>query len=277
MSSIFEYRDEDIFFHHSIDYNPKDNDFQIHIHEQYEIFYFISGDATFLVEGNEYPLTDGDLLIMRNSESHKIKILSDKTYERFSLHFNPDILSTFDTENILLLPFLNRSLGSNNLYKISEFKDIQPIELFKCMCENLDYSVETKLNIMSNLYPLLNILRKSFKNKSQQNISNTKLDVAKQLVDYINDHLYSDLSLDILSKHFFLSSSQLSKIFKKSTGSSIWEYIVIKRLLSAKSKIKSGVCATTACAECGFKDYSSFYRAYIKHFKNPPNQDKNNT
>lgn len=273
MSSIFEYRDDSLYFHHSIDNTPNDNNFPIHIHEQFEIYYFISGDAVYLVEGNEYKLTAGSLLIMRNAESHKVKILSDKPYERFSLHFSPNVLDCIDPDNLLLSPFINRNLGQNNLFKVSEFKNIQPIELFECMCKKFNTDKEIKLNILTFLYPLLSCINTSFNNKEKKIIT-SKRNIVDDLIEYINSHLFSDLSLESLSAHFFLSSSQLSRLFKKSTGTSIWEYILIKRLLSAKSKIKSGTPVTTACIECGFKDYSSFYRAYIKHFNNSPNKDK---
>ena len=42
------------------------------------------------------------------------------------------------------------------------------------------------------------------------------------------------------------------------------QYILEKRVLAARNLILSGTSATTACMECGFKDYSTFSRAYKK-------------
>ena len=45
------------------------------------------------------------------------------------------------------------------------------------------------------------------------------------------------------------------------------------RVTLAKEKILQGNCAKTACEESGFNDYSSFYRAYTKHFGVSPSSD----
>ena len=52
--------------------------------------------------------------------------------------------------------------------------------------------------------------------------------------------------------------------FKEETGYSMHQYILEKRILKARNLILTGVPATTASLECGFKDYSTFGRAYKK-------------
>lgn len=50
--------------------------------------------------------------------------------------------------------------------------------------------------------------------------------------------------------------------FKEQTGYSIGSYLSTKRLLLAKELILSGKPITDVCYECGFKNYSTFSRAY---------------
>lgn len=71
----------------------------------------------------------------------------------------------------------------------------------------------------------------------------------------------------MLAERFFISTAQFNRIFKKATGSSPWEYITLKRLTAAKEKIRSGTQVTKACIDCGFGEYSVFYRAYVKYFR----------
>ena len=94
-----------------------------------------------------------------------------------------------------------------------------------------------------------------------------------ELVNFINRHLSDNLSLEILSNHFYLSKSQLNRIFKVGTGTSIWEYILLKRLMGARNLIKSGVGVVKASQQFGFSDYSAFYRAYKKHYNVSPKSD----
>ena len=97
--------------------------------------------------------------------------------------------------------------------------------------------------------------------------------LVSQLIDYINKNLYEPLSLSRLSDKFFLSQSQLNRLFKKATGTSVWEYITIKRLIAARNRIRVGEHSGKVCISCGFKDYSSFYRMYKNRFGVSPKQD----
>ena len=58
--------------------------------------------------------------------------------------------------------------------------------------------------------------------------------------------------------------------FKEQTGYSIGSYLSTKRLLLAKELILSGKPITDVCYECGFKNYSTFSRAYKKCFGADP-------
>ncbi len=272
MALFCRYTDKLLHFHHSIDSHPRDEDFTMHVHEQYEIFYFVSGEASYLVEGTEYKLHPGDLLIMRDSESHKIKILADKPYERYALHFSPEILSAVDPSHFLLEPFTFHPLGQNNLYRPGVFKGHQPLELLESMCVSTDSAQEQRLGILVHLYPLLDTIRHAYQYQ-QQEPESMGHNPTEEIVSYINRHLFDELSLQVLASHFFLSTSQLNRLFRQATGSSVWEYITIKRLMAARAKIKSGIPTTTACQECGFHDYSSFYRAYLRRFGKPPKSD----
>ena len=70
---------------------------------------------------------------------------------------------------------------------------------------------------------------------------------------------------------FFISKSQLCRLFKKATGSTLWQYITIKRLTKARLMLREGEKPTKVCFACGFNDYSTFYRAYIKYYGHGPN------
>ena len=50
------------------------------------------------------------------------------------------------------------------------------------------------------------------------------------------------------------------------------QYILEKRIQAARSLILTGVPATVASAECGFKDYSTFSRACKKILGKMPSE-----
>ena len=273
MPDTCNYSYETFQFRHSLDQHPRDSDFKMHVHEQYEIFYYISGEAHYLVEGTEYPLEPGYLLLMRPTESHRIKILADKPYERFTLHFLPSLFDTLDPSHRLLACFENRPLGKQNLYLPTEFHSGYPIDLFTAMSKSIVDPEAKRLDVLIHSLSLLSLIGRAFEKKQLKEKDCAPEDVSEEIVGYINRHLFEELSLEFLGKHFFMSSSQLGRLFKKTTGSSVWEYILIKRLMAVRSLIRSGIPICKAAFDCGFHDYSAFYRAYTKKFGVSPKKD----
>jgi AraC-like DNA-binding protein len=88
---------------------------------------------------------------------------------------------------------------------------------------------------------------------------------------------HSYVEMDDLSSRFYLSRYYLMHTFKEQTGYSIGSYLSTKRLLLAKELILSGKPITDVCYECGFKNYSTFSRAYKKCFGESPRDLRQST
>ncbi len=272
MSIIYEYNDNMLGFHHSIDKKPVEKNFRMHVHDQYELLYFVSGSGTFTIEGSTYNLTKDCLILMRPAEFHKISVSCDEPYERMVVHFKKEILSGIDSEGILTGVFDDRPMGEGNFYAPEEFGKFDIKRLFEEM-KTEGTAVEKQLAVTANLIPILRKLSTLSHTAKKHSPGKRKNEVFSELVYFINRHISDNLSLDILSDHFFLSKSQLNRIFKDMTGTSLWEYVVIKRLMGARNLIHSGVPIIKASQQFGFADYSSFYRAYKKHFGISPKAD----
>ena len=265
------WRAEDIFFHHSLEAHPDPSGFTMHAHETNEVLVFLSGEGVMLVEGNEYQLFPGAVLLMRAGESHKISLSPHLPYERIGIRFDPSVLSVLDPKGELLLPFRERRLGSGNLFSLECLSGLLP-SLMELNESSSSYHI--RLSVISFLYSIL--LEASNRYVSSERSFGDRDELGKnyEMIEYVNQNLSSDLSLDAISARFYLSKSQLSRSFKKATGSTLWEYVLIKRLLLARSLIREGQNISDACEKSGFKEYSSFYRAYKKRFGVSPNQDR---
>ena len=89
-------------------------------------------------------------------------------------------------------------------------------------------------------------------------------------MQYLDRHLSEDLDMDALAERFFISKFHMMRLFKAQTGFTIHTYLLQRRLLAARQLIERGMLATEACYRCGFRSYSSFTRAYNKHFGTTP-------
>lgn len=271
MDFLWEYDSEDLYARHAVDEEPNDREFVMHVHERCEIFCYVSGNAEYLVEGTRYPLESGCILIMHPAESHRIKILGNGKYERYAINFSVSAVEHIDPERKLLKAFFERPLGRGNLFLPMEFGDVNTQKIFSEICQKSD-SYETQINIKTHLFWLLDRINRAWQKRGTKDYAPPQ-NISERIVLYVNYHLFEELSIPMLAEHFFLSPSQLSRIFKQSTGAAPWEYITIKRLTAAREKIRSGEPSQRAAENCGFGDYSTFYRAYVKFFGCSPKYD----
>lgn len=269
-----EFKFNDLYLRHAIDYAPDSKWFEMHMHNICEIFCFISGKAEYLVESSRYPLERGSLLIMRPAESHIVKILGSRQYERYTINFPLSAADAIDPERMLMKPFLNRPSGTGNLYPTSELEGISAEASFKRIFScNDDYT--TGLEAQIHFLAILDAINAAYLKREESDFAPDQT-LSGQILTYIAEHLFDELSIPMLAERFFMSRSQFNRIFKNATGASPWEYITLKRLIAAKEEIHSGISASKACTDCGFGDYSAFYRAYCKHFGTAPKNDNNN-
>lgn len=244
----------------------------MHAHERMELFYFISGGGFYNIEGSQYELHPGDIFVMRNAETHKLLINPNIPYERISVHFSPAFLSSMDPDGQLLRPFIDHPLGQSNQYLRDMINEDLLTQLYSRLCNQQIPPDKIHLQAMIYLPPLLQeICNANSIHKIRTETEDQSL--AYQLVAFINCYLFDDISLETVCNHFFISKSQVNRIFMQSTGTSIWRYITIKRLLAARSMIQKGTPVGQACILCGFHDYSAFFRAYSKKFGCNPATD----
>lgn len=266
MDILKEYNAGDLYIRHAVDEHPDGKDFHFHVHDRCEIFYFISGCAEYLVEGSVYPLEKGSTVIMRAGEAHCTRILRSERYERYAVNFPVSVLDSIDPERLFTSVYTDRELGTGNSFLLKGFGNV-----FEQMCDSSldDYTRQVRMTV--GIVRILDALREL---SSKGQLTPNENTFEARMIRYVNEHLFDELSADRLAEHFYLSRAQFGRVFKNATGTSPWDYITAKRLIAAKSMIENGSAAKKAAEECGFGDYSNFYRAFVKRFgKSPRNRD----
>lgn len=270
MGNICAYNDGELFFHYTSDEKPNKKMFSMHAHEMCEILVVCSGKGHFLVEGTKYPVFPGAVFIMREGETHKMAIDTSVPYERFGVHFEKALIESIDPSGELLIPFHKRKLGKGNAVQFPFIEE--KIRMIKKL-DTRSSKNRIRATLLSFILSALLDISDSF---SPDDMIDEDDIIGRnfEIIDFVNTNLSSDLSLEYISSKFYISKSQLNRTFKKITGSTLWDYIIIKRLLLAKSYMKNGASISEAYKRCGFNDYSSFYRAYKKRFGESPKNAK---
>ena len=239
----------------------------MHIHDCYEIYYSISGGKQFLIDNRFYDIQPGDIFFINQYESHYLSQIDQAVHERIVLSIYPDFLKSLSSD-VTDLNNCFHHRGSDISHKLHLTEEDQ--NRFRYFVHKLTgfTGFGADLEEKAVFTELMVFLNRIFYNKSSADLLisdsaayHTQVD---DILTFINQNIDSQLSIDDLSGHFYLSSSYLCRIFKAATGTTINKYITAKRITVAKYLLSTGYSVTETCELCGFNDYSNFLKAFTK-------------
>ena len=237
--------------------------FHYHYHDFHKILILLNGDVTYCIEGRSYDLKKNDIVLVHAGEVHKPVIHSDAVYDRIIIYVSPDFLTAYrDSDSDLSLCFQKAYEEKSHVLRVHSFGNSRLGELHH------------KLLFLEFL---IQLNRAAGHNKIEFIETSASSEKILSILNYLNEHLTESISIDDLSSRFYLSRYYLMHTFKEQTGYSIGSYLSTKRLLLAKELILSGKPITDVCYECGFKNYSTFSRAYKKCFGESPRDLRQST
>lgn len=95
----------------------------------------------------------------------------------------------------------------------------------------------------------------------------------REVVDYINNNLSHNLSIEALADIACLSATQFKKNFKSQTGQTVTEYITELRMKKAQALLLHTDSPISIIAELvGYTNVSAFSRRFSKYFGIPPSR-----
>ncbi len=246
----------------------------LHHHDFYELYFLLSGEVDYLVEGKIYKLNPGDIVLLNTRELHQAVIRKGaEKYERIVLWVDKAYLESMSTEHsnlaicyespekqtVISTDFDMRREVQSLLNKILAIED------FKGMGSD----ILSRAYLMELFVMINNILLRKDKHENINTIRSTLID---KVIEYIEENLGGEVSIDNLSDTFFISKYHMSREFKKYTGITIHRYIILKRLIAAKELILQKEAINEVYMKCGFGDYSNFFRAFKNEYGITPKQ-----
>ena len=234
------------------------------IHAEFEIFLFIRGDVHYIVEHSIYPLRPGDILIFNSTELHYPTFLSEAEYERISIHFNPALVQQLSTSRTQLLHrFLARPQGKNNLIRLSIF-DLKRFHELAMKLTEETRSRQWGADILAKIH--LAELLLLLENGQQEEQTHTALSpYVQQVLDYIDSTLPAPIALADVAAALSIDRFHLNKVFKREMGTTVYNFVLLKRLNLARSYLVRGDSVGDACSKAGFNDYTNFIRTFKKY------------
>ncbi len=213
---------------------------------------------------------------------YKPQVSPDEYYERIVIWIKPNFMDKYSSLDSNLLKCFEIALENKyNLLRLNQLS-INTIKSFANQIKETESNNEFGNDILKNalfLQLMVFINRLFLSSDKNNNMEDIKYDEnIENILNYINDNIEKDLSIDKIADKFFISKYYLMRKFKSQTGSSIHSYIVKKRLMLAKSLIAKEYTMSEISTKCGFNDYSSFVRAFKKVYGvSPRNYVSNNS
>ena len=246
--------------------------FDSHIHKCHEIIHIIHGKMLYTVEGNEYMLSDGDIVMTTPDELHSFSFPEKCEYQREFIHLYPGFFDGIPDAADMLE---SREAGKYNHIpadKVEQYGLNKLFEDIRTSCA--DPAKETNTIVLANIMLFAARVRRMLTEDAPEYPEVTSNLKAKFIYRYIDRHYMKDISVVSIAEAMTMAPTSAQRLFRTETGMSIKSYLTLRRVTAAKNLIMEGQNSMDIFTDCGFKDYSTFYRAFVKYVGMTPSEFK---
>ena len=244
----------------------------LHSHNFYEMLYCCNTcGAEYLVGSERYRLQQGDVIIVPPGISHRPLLPETMAapYERYVVWISQEFLKIMEQQfpderfyqptGIRLL----RTAGTKWEYLGDFFR--------RGVRETEQKKPGWEAAVAGNTLQLMVQVRRAAQEKTGV-LRAEKPELLEQVMAYIEKHYPHKITLPETARHFYVSESTISQLFRSKMGVSFYRCVTQRRLIEAKRLIGKGLRLEQVGEQVGFSDYSSFYRAFRQEYGISPRQ-----
>ncbi len=236
--------------------------------DNYTVFYCKKGNATVRNGALKIEVKSNQLVIIDSHNAFGYQFDSEDDYECVYFQISPiHFLNIKDDKNFLrafeFIPpseSLIKCTGENQIFR----------HLFDSLieCDTLHLGIT---HVLPRIFSIISHLAIYFDKKYPNSVITTD-SIPTQIINYINRNYLSTITYETIIDKFFVSKPVINSIMHNYTGLTLREYIEHLRLKDAKVMLETKNAKTTAKL-CGYKTYSTFFRAYKRYYGTPPTSE----
>lgn len=242
----------------------------VHTHEGLEVYYFIRGNANYIIGDNIYDLSPGDMLMFQGSTIHRVNPSKDVPYIRSYVNFTTSFLqeqlsgdmfeklmSLFESPSGMLIRWSPEEREEMETYFRAIHRENER--------ESFGYELMLKTLLVQMLIAIYRKSKRMHEIAPAQQQSHGQANV-RRMLQYINQHFTENLSLLDLSNELHLNKYYMCHCFKEVTGYTINNYIISKRIEEAKKMLRTTDEPIGFISEkLGFNTAVHFSRSFKKY------------
>lgn len=233
-------------------------------HNSCELLFVEEGEAEYFINDELYPVKKNSVLIIGATDRNRFRFKT-VPYIRYGLTIMPSFLQSLPIINSYVNVYRTQSLkDAENLVDIEDDLFQRMIQILWKLREENQGKAEKKKDMIYALLLELTILLKRLLHIEQQDVGST-YQTMNEIRDYIDFHYWEELSLNSLSKRFYLQPNTISKNFSKVFGKNINYYINSVRITNAVRILdtrEGNVNITELSQMVGYTNINTFHRQF---------------
>ncbi len=248
--------------------------FPLHYHTWVEINYVYSGSCTQMIDGHEYKLKKGQMMLLDSDRIHTvvplgkgdilINILVKKEY------LDSEFLGRLSAESILANFFLNAitkgALHDNFLFFESDRSRRISIFMNEFMCEWFDPSPVANELLKSLFQVIITELMNLYENDSYEGNEIKKRNSIIPMLRYIEKN-FRTCTLKSTAAFFGMNGNYLSNLLKQQTGQSYKSLVQQKKIKYAEQLLKNSQLPVNEIANlAGYENITFFYKKFKERY-----------
>ena len=203
-----------------------------------ELTIVLKGELNYTVNGEKISLCSGDVIFVKAGSIRQREKVENSDYVSFN----------FVSQDEFDLPSVLKNGTSDVILQLIDTFDL----IYKYTTNLLDERFTLLLSCLINQLKV-------------QRVIESEPALVYQIKNYIRLNLDKKISLVDISEQMNYSVSHCEMVFHKTTGVSITNYLIKKRIEKAKSLLTEKTLTLTEVADAvGFNDYNYFSRAFKK-------------
>lgn len=237
-----------------------------HYHNAHKIIFVDEGVVNIVIADKSYTVSAGSIVFISNLEKHAVRIIKSP-YKRYVISLPQDFGLTNLNHSPLLSILIQRPSSFSHIIELNAEKasDIREVlnEMLKENNEKNAFWSERLISLVSEL--LIRLYRYS-SISFPVNETNDAIRIVTQIQQFIIYNSQAELSLESIAKKNFINKYYLSRIFKKITGYTFKDYIILQRLSVAKDLLlHTDLSVTEVCMQSGYNNVNHFIRIFKNH------------
>ena len=237
----------------------------MHFHHDLEFLYITNGALCCYTENEISYAHKGDIIFFNSRVPHRCDVIENGTTYTTLQFTNP--AQVVDSLKYLII-YLTKMNYPYHIFKKNDDNTQYLSDKITGLLSDSKYKDRIHDYLMiAKKYEIIAFLhQKNFIADESSLIDTKNISSVLPIIDYLHENYQNPITLNDISNSFHLHSNYICKLFKKTTGITVIDYLNYIRINKAEGLLRSGLSVVEVAELTGFSSQSYFNKVFKKYF-----------